>query len=423
MAWSEEAARRGAEARPSLKVVRVIARLNVGGPARQAVILQRDLPSRGFSTRLVHGTIGPGEASLEDLLDPGDKTVVKIPELGRRIHLLDDARALGRLVRLVFAERPDVLHTHTAKAGALGRVAALAYNLTRSRRKRCLVVHTFHGHVFEGYFGAVGSSAVRASERVLARVTDRIIAISPLQRTAITERFHIAPAERVSVVKLGLDLDPFFEIGPVDPALRTELGFPRESVLFGCIGRLVAIKNVPMLLEAFALATASAAGIRLVVVGDGEEKPGLLDRARVLGIEHLVRFVGWRRDLVSIHAGLDAVVLTSANEGTPVALIEGLAAGRPVVATSVGGVPDVVTHGRNGLLAPPGDTRAFADALVRLAGNAEERQRLGHEGRLGAARYGRLHLVDAVSALYHEGLRARRGDSELAARGGGATLR
>ena len=408
MTRDEEVDRKEPVTQSSLKVVRVIARLNVGGPARQAVILHRDLPARGFSTLLVHGIVGPAEASLEDLLDPGDRGVIKIPELGRRIHPLDDARALARLVRLVFAEKPDVLHTHTAKAGALGRLAALAYNLTRSRRRRCLVVHTFHGHVFEGYFGTVGSSAVRASERVLARVTDRIVAISPLQRSAITERFHIAPSDRVSVVTLGLDLDPFFEVGDVDPRLRVELGFPPESVLFGSVGRLVPIKNVPMLLDAFALASASAPGIRLVVVGDGEEKSALVERASALSIDSRVRFLGWRRDLLSIYAGLDAVVLSSENEGTPVALIESQAAGRPVIATSVGGVPDVVTDGRTGLLVRPGDHRAFAAALVRLAGNPAERRQFGQEGRTAALRFRRSHLLDALSSLYRDGLSARR---------------
>ena len=391
-----------------LKVVRVIARLNVGGPARQAVILHRGLPARGYATRLAHGSIGAGEASLEDLLGRGDTGVVKIPQLGRRIHPLDDARALARLLRLVFAERPDVVHTHTAKAGALGRLAALAYNLTRPRHQRCLVVHTFHGHVFEGYFGALGSAAVRASERLLARVTDRVITISPLQRAAITERFRIASSDRVSVVTLGLDLDPFFEVGPVDTALRTGLGFPSDSVLFGSIGRLVPIKNLPMLLEAFALASEAAPRIRLVVAGDGQEKERLVAQASALGIEPLVRFLGWRRDLVSIHAGLDAVVLSSDNEGTPVALIEGHAAGRPVIATAVGGVPDVVSHGRNGLLVPAGDPRAFAACLVRLAGSAEERQRLGCQGRLDAGRFALSHLIEALNNLYREGLRARR---------------
>jgi len=394
---------------PPVKVVRAIARLNVGGPARQAILLHAALRGRGFDTVLVHGTVGPGEADLEDLLPASGEGVVKVPELGAKIRPLDDLRAFGALVRTVFRERPDVLHTHTAKAGALGRLSALAYNLTRRRSRRCLVVHTFHGHVFEGYFGPAGNAAVRTAERLLARVTDRIVAISPRQQSALVDRFAIASPAKVAVVPLGLDLDPFFDVAGTDRGLREVLGFPRESFVVGCVGRLVPIKDVGTLLEALALASREAPSLRLAVVGDGPERPALERRAADLGLHGLVAFTGWRRDLPAVYAGLDAVALSSRNEGTPVALIEAMAAGRPVAATAVGGVPDVVEHERTGLLVPPGDPGRLASALVRLAGDPAGSARMAQQARAAVERYRSAHLLDAIEALYRSGLGARRG--------------
>ncbi len=391
-----------------IKVVRAIARLNVGGPARQAALLHVELPRRGFETVLVHGTVSPGEADLEDLLPASRDGVVKVAELGARIRPLDDVRALLALGRVVFREKPDVVHTHTAKAGALGRLAALAYNLTRRRSKRCLVVHTFHGHVFEGYFGAAGSAAVRMSERLLSTVTDRVIAISPRQQAAIVERFRVAPANRVRVVPLGLDLGAFLAVGDLDLRLRRSLGFPEDSFLVGCIGRVVPIKDVGMLIAAVAVASRGLPGLRLVVVGDGPEREALERAAVDRGLGDLVAFTGWRRDLPEVYAGLDAVALSSRNEGTPVALIEAMAAGRPAVATSVGGVPDVVEDGVTGFLVPPGDPGRMAAALVRLAEDPGARARMRRAAREAADRYDRSHLLDAIDGLYRSGLAARR---------------
>jgi len=389
--------------------VRAIARLNVGGPARQAALLHVELAKRGFETLLVHGSVSPGEADLEDLLPASRHGVVKIAELGARIRPLDDLRALLALARVVFREKPDVVHTHTAKAGALGRLAAFAFNLTRPRSRRCLVVHTFHGHVFEGYFNKVGSLAVRASERLLARVTDRVIVISPRQRSAIVERFRVIPADRVSVVPLGLDLDDLLAVRGTDPALRDALDLPPEAFVVGCVGRLVRIKDLATMLEAVSLAVRRVPLLRLAVVGDGPERGVLERRAAELALGELVRFTGWRRDLPFVYGGLDAVALSSRNEGTPVALIEAMAAGRPVVATAVGGVPDIVEHERTGLLVPPQDPQALAAALATLAESADTRARMGAEGRAAAARFGRARLLDDLEGLYRANLARRRG--------------
>jgi glycosyltransferase involved in cell wall biosynthesis len=394
--------------RQRLKVVRIIARLNVGGPARQALLLHERLPVQGFDTVLVHGDVGAGEASLEGLIEERGLRSIRLPELGAQVRPRSDVRALLRLLRLLFAHRPDIVHTHTAKAGTLGRLAAFAFNATRSRAHRCLVVHTFHGNVLQGYFGRMGSLAVQVAERSLALLTDRIITISPSQRAEIAERFHVAPAHRVSVLRLGLDLDRFLAVGPVEAGLRGELGFPADSILFGSVGRLVAIKDLATLLRALPLARARDPRIRLVIVGDGPERPALEQLAVDTGLAGSVRFLGWRHDLVHLYGGLEVIALTSLNEGTPVALIEAMAAGLPVLATAVGGVPDVVADGHTGLLVPPRDPQAFADLMISLAAAPEERLRMGAAGRAAAARYGQAHLVEALTGLYRRELARKR---------------
>jgi glycosyltransferase involved in cell wall biosynthesis len=269
-------------------------------------------------------------------------------------------------------------------------------------------VHTFDGHVFEGYFGSAASRTVVWIERLLARGTDAIVAVAPRQRDDLVERYRIAPAARVVVVPHGLDLAPFLEVPAVDPAAREALGLPQEAFVAVFAGRLVPIKDVATLLDAFARLRAATPGARLVIAGDGELRAELTARARSLGLEGAVHWLGWRRDLVRLYAAADAVVLSSRNEGTPLALIEGMAAGRPVVATAVGGVPDVVRDEVTGYLAAPGDAGALAAGLARLAGDAARRQAMGEAARADVrARYSAERLADDLDRLYRSLLEGR----------------
>ncbi len=394
--------------RRPVKIVRIIARLNLGGPARHVVLLDRGLRDRGHETLLVHGSLDAGEGSFEPLAAELGVPTRKLPELGRRVRPLDDAKALVRLIGILFREQPDVVHTHTAKAGALGRVAACVFNATRGRARRCLVVHTFHGHVFEGYFSPRVNRLVRGVERLLAGVTDRIITISPAQRADIVERFRIADAARTVVVPLGLDLAPLLESGA--RPLREELGIGADALVFGYVGRLVPIKDLPTLVRAFARARQQVPTAHLLIVGDGPARAEMEPLVETLGIGASVHLAGWRDDLTRVYATIDVAVLSSRNEGTPVALIEAMAAGRPVVATAVGGVADVVQDGETGWLVPPGDVDAMAAAMVRLAGDAAARARMGALGRERVrARYFYDRLVDDIQALYVQALDERRG--------------
>ena len=385
-----------------LRVLRVIARLNVGGPARHVTILDRGLARLGFETMLVYGEVGPGEASLEVGLASPPIASRKIRELGRRVSPWSDLRAFAALVALVFRIKPDIVHTHTAKAGTLGRIAASLYNVTRRRRDRCLVVHTFHGHVLHGYFGAAVSSLVRGIERALGTVTDWVLVLSARQREDIGVRYRIVPLSRIRIVPLGLELESLTAL-PV----TVDAGTP---IVFGFVGRLAPIKNVPLLIDAFARVHRELPGTRLVVVGDGEVGADAVQRAAGHGLQSAIEFSGWQADLPSVYRQFDVLVLTSLNEGTPVAVIEAMAAALPVVATDVGGVADVVEHERTGLLVPSGSASALARAMVRLARDSTERRRIGLAARETVrTRFSADRLVGDVSALYTAELAAKRG--------------
>jgi len=393
-----------------MKVLRIIARLNTGGPARHVVLLDRGLRARGYQTLLVHGRIDAGEGSLEHLADEARIPTLRIPNLGRRLSPLGDLRALAELVRVIFHEAPDVIHTHTAKAGALGRLAAFTFNVTRGRGRRSLVVHTFHGHVLAGYFRPAMNLLVRLAERSLAKITDRIVTISPAQRRDIVTRFRIAPERRTVIIPLGLELQPLLSQLQSQPTLRGELGLGIDDPVIGYVGRFAPIKDLPTLIEAFAIAVKDIPDAWLVMVGDGALRPELESLVQRTKLSGRVRFLGWSNDLASICATIDICALSSLNEGTPVAMIEAMAAGKAVVATNVGGVADVIEDGRTGVLVPPGDAQRLADAFVRLAKDRVARHRLGRAARDSvAARFAHERLVDDMDRLYASALAEKRG--------------
>jgi glycosyltransferase involved in cell wall biosynthesis len=385
----------------ALKILRVIARLNIGGPARHVVLVNAGLDRRGHRTLLVHGSVEPGEGTLEHLAAESALRTARIPDLGRRISLFSDVRAFVRLISLMRREAPDVVHTHTAKAGTLGRLAAAVFNALRPRRRRCAILHTFHGHVLSGYFGRTGSTVVRVIERGLARLTDRIITISPTQHDDIVRRFRIASEHQTSVIPLGLALDPLFRLASDAPHARAQLGIGERDFVVGFVGRFVPIKDVPTLIRAFAHALVQRPDMHLLLAGDGPLRKELELLVEASGAAGRVRFLGWTEDLPGFYATVDVVALTSLNEGTPVALIEAMAASRAVVATGVGGVPDVVEHGRTGLLVPPKDPAAVAEALIRLASDEDRRRSMGASARLAIAdRFSTDTLVDALERSY-----------------------
>lgn len=398
--------------RRRIRVLRIIARLNVGGPALHGVILNDGLQRRGFETLLAYGAHGPDEGSLDHLPRDRGLSAVYVPALGRSIRPWNDAQAFVAVRRLIREWRPDVVHTHTAKAGALGRLAAALSNATKSRRARCAVVHTFHGHVFSGYFGRATSFAVRIAERGLSRVTDRIVTISESQRRDIVERYRIAAPERVTVVPLGLELERFRECPVVAPGARARLGLKDDEFVVGYVGRLVPIKDVGTLIRAVALARRRVPRVRLLVAGDGECRRALQQIAASLDLADAAIFLGWRDDVVALYASMDMFALSSLNEGTPVSLIEALAAGLPVVATDVGGVRDVLREGRLGALVPPRHPEGLADRICEVAQDRAAARLQAESARQDVrARYGADQLTAQMAALYEEVLDMTRGFS------------
>jgi glycosyltransferase involved in cell wall biosynthesis len=381
-----------------IKVLRVIARLNVGGPALHVSYLARGLDEIGYETTLVAGSIGGDEGSMEYVAEELGVEPVYLPALQREISPLQDLRAARELLVLIRQLRPDILHTHTAKAGAVGRLAAQLAGRDRPK----VVVHTFHGHVLRGYFGPAKTEAFRRLEQGLARTADALIAVSPEVRDDLVA-LGVAPAEKIVVIRLGLDLDKRLAIVPgASEAVRAEIGVPEGRFLVSWLGRMTEIKRVDELLSAFALLRSGGADADLLLVGDGPLRPELEALAGALGIRDRCHFMGFRSDVAAVYGASDVVALTSANEGTPVTMIEAQAAGRPVVSTDVGGVRDIVSDGISGFVVPPGDVDAIAERLRVLADDPALRARLGEAGLSARERYSVPRLVHDVDVLYRD---------------------
>jgi glycosyltransferase involved in cell wall biosynthesis len=380
-----------------IRVLRVIARLNVGGPALHVSYLSRLLDERGYQTSLAAGSVGKGEGSMEYVSRSLGIEPLFIPGLQREIGAGEDASAVRRLVELIRRLRPDVLHTHTAKAGAVGRAAAM---LSGSARPP-VVVHTFHGHVLQGYFGPLHTEVFRSVERTLARVSDALIAVSPQVRDDLVA-LGVADTSKFAVIRLGLELEERIGAQANEGArIRTELGLAGNKLLVSWFGRMTEIKRVDDLLRSFAALRAQDVDADLLLVGDGPLRPSLERLAHELGLASSTHFVGFRSDVAPYYAASDIVALSSASEGTPVSIIEAQAAGLPVVATDVGGVSDVVVDGETGFLVPPDASSAFADRLARLASDAALRTEMGRRGRdRVVSRYGLTRLVDDIDRLY-----------------------
>jgi glycosyltransferase involved in cell wall biosynthesis len=391
------------ESEQRIKVLRVIARLNMGGPALHVAYLTAGLAKRGYDTTLVAGSLARGEDSMAFVADGLDIDVVRIDELGREISPLRDLRATFQLARLIRRERPQILHTHTAKAGTVGRVAAL---LAGSRRPP-IIVHTFHGHVLRGYFGPVRSWFFRILERRLAAGTTALIAVSPQVRDDLVS-LGVAPSDRFVVVRLGIELEQRVASEQNGRAeSRRYLGIPADRFAVGWIGRMTAVKRTDDVLVAFKRLRDEGVDAVLCMVGDGPDRVQLERRAHELGVIRDTLFLGYQEDVAPFYSAFDALVLPSSNEGTPVSAIEALAAGRPVVATRVGGIPDVVRNGEDGFLVETGDTVELAARLAQLARDPELRDRMGQQGRERVLpRYAVDRLVDDVDRLYRSLLAA-----------------
>lgn len=389
-------------------MLRVIARLNVGGPALHVAYLSAGLQERGYETTLVAGELARGEESMAFVAESRGVEVRAVSELRRQVSPFRDVVAAFRLAGLIRSTRPDVVHTHTAKAGAVGRVAVVLSGI----RPRPVVVHTFHGHVLRGYFGPLTAWGFRLLERILARTTDALVAVSPQVRDDLV-RLGVAPADKFVVVRLGIELEERVG-GNGDARERTRrlLGIPDDRFVVGWMGRMTAVKRTDDVLLALKGLHERGVPAALCLVGDGPDRDQLEERAHELGIARDCFSLGYQDAVADWYAAFDAMILPSANEGTPVSVIESLAAGRPVVATDVGGVSDVVRDGVDGFLVEAADVDALADRLQELAADPERRRAMGEAGRERVLhRYAVARLVDDVDRLYRALLEARQSRS------------
>lgn len=345
-----------------------------------------------YDTRLVAGRPPAREGEMRD---PAVE-VTYVP-LVRDLRLGTDVHALRSLRRLLNDWEPLIVHTHQAKAGALTRLAA------RRRGATPATVHTFHGHVLDGYFGRMSRSAFLTAERFLARRTDVLIGVSREVRDDLLE-LGIGEESQWMVIPLGFDLGDFLRADARDERLRQELRLGPEDLLVGVVGRLAPIKDHATLLSAIS----RLEGVHLAIFGDGELREDLLKQTASLGLGDRVHFMGWRTDIAPVMAGLDVVALTSRNEGTPVSLIEALASARPVVATDVGGVRSVVVDGVSGFIVPTESPQDVADALEALLEDPNRRSEMGEAGRsFVAERFSAERLVSDIRTLYSSLLKSR----------------
>lgn len=403
-----------------MKILRIIARLNVGGPARHVVWLTSGLQNDEFSSYLVTGTVPPGEEDMSYLADECGVEPITIAEMSRELSY-KDAASLLKVYREIKRIEPDIIHTHTAKAGTVGRTAAFLYKwLTPGtlvgRPRKIRTVHTFHGHVFHSYYGGLKTKIFLLIEKLLAKVaTDRIIVITEQQLNEINGKFGVGKKERFKVIRLGIDLGQFNDRNIKREMFRREISAGDDEFIIGLAGRLTEIKNVPMFIRSAAAVKkdleSDGLKSRFIVIGDGHLRQELESEGKNAGLGNSLLFLGNRNDIDIVFAGLDAMALTSLNEGTPLSLIEAMASSLPVISTEVGGVIDLLgaelrkhdgfTIRQRGIGVNSEDIDGFSNGLLHLIKNNELRAELAADGRSFVEKeYSKERLIFDIADLY-----------------------
>lgn len=366
-----------------IRVLIIIARLNIGGSAIQALSIAHHFNRGGFKSLLVVGRPLPQEGDMNYLAEDLQVKPLLIRSLSRNINPLGDFFAFLRILYIILKFRPDIVHTHTAKGGALGRLAAFLAGVPA-------IVHTFHGHTLRSYFGKSKTKIFSSIERFLSRITDTVVTISPSQHRDLVKVLKVIPKKRAAVIRFGIDIAPFLGTEKETGRIRSELSIPQDAPVVTIVGRLYPVKDHALFLRSSATLLQRRKDPHFLVVGDGELRAELERLCAELGITGSVRFLGWRRDLPAIYADSDIIAVTSLNEGTPVSLIEGMACGKPIVATAVGGVPDLfpgkegagpIIFARTGILVDSRDPELFKEALLALISNGALRKKNGKCGQ------------------------------------------
>ena len=369
-----------------IRLLHIITRLDVGGSSENTILSVTRMPSEEFACGLVSGrTTEPSPGIARSLAERNIQWAV-VPALRREIHPLRDLYALKALRRQIREGRPEIIHTHTSKAGFLGRLAARLEHVPH-------IIHTPHGHVFGGYFSPAASRLFIGLERLAARWTDRIVTLTDAE-AAQHLALGIGRPEQFITIASGVDLDDIASAAPVRLT-------PHGPVI-GTVGRLTSIKGHQHLIDAVPEILRRCPAANVALVGDGELRQALTERARRLDVNSRVIFTGYREDIPALIAGMDVFVLPSLNEGMGRVLVMAMALGKPIVASRVGGVPELLGQGEAGLLVPPADPRALADAICTLLADPVRAKTLGEVGRRRAPAYSADAMVQALARLYRE---------------------
>lgn len=383
------------------RVLRIINRLNLGGPTFNAAYLTKYLEPE-YDTLLVSGMKDDSEESSEFIVENLDIKPLYMPEMYRELNPFRDYKSYYKLRKIIEEFKPDIVHTHAAKAGAVGRLAAIHSGVK-------VIVHTFHGHVFHSYFSPVKTRMFLEIERYLARRTTKIVTLSQLQQNELVNTFKVAPAEKFHIVPLGFDLVKFqTDVAQKRLSFRQQYNLADDEVAIGIVGRLVPIKNHDLFIRALKIvADKTGKKVRAFIIGDGEMRPDLERLATELGLynspsgNNILTFTSWIKDIDVSNAGMDIIALTSNNEGTPVSLIEAQASGKPIASTNVGGIENVVLPNQTALLSAPGNVEGFAANLLALV---EDPQRRAGMAALGPSFVNELfsyrRLCSDMAALY-----------------------
>lgn len=381
-----------------VKILRIITRLNVGGPAIHTVLLSSSLNREGYRDILVCGSPDNTEGDMKYFADSHGVSPIFVKELQREMSLVNDIKAFFKIAGIIRREKPDIIHTHTAKAGAIGRCAAIFCGVK-------VKVHTFHGHIFDGYFSPVKARVFLWIERMLAVFTDKLIMVSDRVKYEIVTKLKVTGKSKAALIPLGLELDDFLSVQDPVNGFKKRFNLKESSIAVGIVGRLVPIKNHRLFIDSAKdiIDNNPGSDVKFFIVGDGQERGFLEKYVRGLSLEDRIIFTGWMRDLAYVYAGLDIVALTSLNEGTPVSLIEAMASSRPVISTDVGGVGDLIIDGQTGILVKSGKASDFSAALVRLIKDVSLRSMLGRNARAYVKdRYAKDRLINDIKKLYTE---------------------
>lgn len=386
-----------------IKVLRIINRFNIGGPTYNATFLTRFIGDK-YETLLVGGMPEEGESDSLHILDNYGLKPILIEEMRRKPSLISDRAAYKKIKEIIIEFKPDIVHTHASKAGALGRKAAFSCGVP-------IVIHTFHGHVFHSYFGKLKTLLYKNIERNLAKKSTAIVAISEIQKQELAIEHKICDSKKIRVVNLGFDLDQFHQKA-IDCRKEVRMGLGlTDEIAIGIIGRLVPIKDHNFFLSVIEqVVQKTKRKFKVFIVGDGSERETINIRVNKLNETYpeLIKMCSWEKDIARFNAGLDIICLTSKNEGTPVSLIEAQAANIPVISTDVGGVQDILKDGETGVIVPRGDLNLYVNALVELINNEEKRKMMSQNGwNYVQEKFHYNTLVQNMDRLYSDLLKER----------------